>query len=237
MKIAGYLRTSLIEWPGRISSVIFVPGCNFRCPFCHNAELVDPQKIKKLSLLSTEEVLLDLRNRKKWIDGVVITGGEPTLQKDLGEFLRKCRKLGFGVMLETNGSCPEVLKKVLTERLVDFVALDFKTSLKQYSWVVGAKFNSDSIRQTLKILAGSGVDFELRTTVAPGIHNRKILEEMAKELKKILRSQDMPWIWQNFQPKNCLDKKFRRIRPFGVETMKGWRLIAMEHFPNLKIIE
>lgn len=207
MKIAGYLKTSLIEWPGKISSVIFVPGCNWRCPFCHNADLVDPKRIKKLPQIAEKEILTDLKKRKKWIDGVVVTGGEPTLQPDLPAFLQKCRTLGFVTMLETNGSKPTMIRKLLQLKLLDYLAMDIKGPLKE------------EIKKSLKIILKSGVPFELRTTVVPTIHNPKILKQMARQLEKIFReshhTQFVGWVLQTFQPNNCLEPKFEKIKPFS----------------------
>ena len=137
MQIAGYLKTSLIEWPGKIASVVFTPGCNFRCPFCHNPDLVDPRKLKKTKALKEDEVFKDLCSRKKWIDALVITGGEPTLQKDLAKFLKKIKKAGFLTMIQTNGTRPETLKEVLATRSprgrsVDYFCLDLKGDLENY---------------------------------------------------------------------------------------------------------
>ena len=132
MIIKGYLRTSLIEWPGKISSVVFVPGCNFRCPFCHNKDLVlHPEKLPSTP---EKEVFSDLKKRKKWIDGVVITGGEPTLQLDLPKFLQRIKDLGFLTMIETNGTKPEVLRKLLDMGLVDRLTMDIKAPLNSKNY-------------------------------------------------------------------------------------------------------
>lgn len=213
MKIVGYLRTSLIEWPRNISSVIFVPGCNFRCPFCHNADLVDPKKLKKLPLISEKEVLTDLKKRKKWIDGVVVTGGEPTLQPDLAKFLKKLKNLGFLIMIQTNGSKPAVIQDLISRKLVDYLTLDIKGDFKNYQNFTGVKNCASEVEKTLKIIGTSGVDFELRTTVVPGIHDSKILLEIAREIG------NYRWYLQNFQPKNCLDPKFKKIEPYSGEEL------------------
>lgn len=240
MKIVGYLRTSLIEWPGKISSIIFVPGCNFRCPFCHNANLVDPEKNKKLPLISEEEILSDLKKRKKWIDGVVITGSEPTLQPDLLDFLKKVKKLGFLTMIETNGSQTEAIRNLLTEKLIDYLTLDFKASLdERYSLAVGAKFDPQTWIDSWRLILKSKIPFELRTTVVPGIHDKKVLLTMAKQLKKEWQSDKMAefqgWFLQTFQPKNCLDSKFIKIRPYNRLKMEELLVSVKKIIPVAQI--
>lgn len=240
MKIVGYLRTSLLEWPGKISSIIFVPGCNFRCPFCHNANLVDPEKNKKLPLISEEEILSDLKKRKKWIDGVVITGGEPTLQPDLLDFLKKVKELGSLTMIETNGSQTEVIRNLLMEKLIDYLTLDFKAPAdERYSLVVGAKFDPQTWIDSGQLILKSGIQFELRTTVVPGIHDEKVLLTMAKQLKKEWQSDKVAafqgWFLQTFQPKNCLNSKFKKIKQYSKIEMEKLLTIIKKTIPNAQI--
>jgi len=233
MKIVGYLKTSLIEWPGKISSVIFVPGCNFACPFCHNANLVDPKKIKKLTIISEKEILADLKKREKWIDGVVITGGEPTLQSDLTDFLQKIKKLGFLTMIQTNGSQPEVIRNLLIRKLVDYLTLDLKGDFKNYQKFTGVKNYTPEVKKSLKIISDSGIDFELRTTVVPTIHNEKVLLKMAKDLKSII--ENCRWYLQTFQPKNCLSPKFNKIKPYSKMEMEGFVKAVSKIVPGTKL--
>jgi len=249
MKIAGFIKTSLVEWPGKIASVIFVPGCNFRCPFCHNRDLVDPFRIKGLRDFSEKSVLEDLKKRRKFIDGVVISGGEPTLQPDLPEFLEKCRGLGLETMIETNGTKPGVIAILLSRYLVDFLALDFKGPLdNRYAKIVGFKnFDPKIWMGSFEIILRSGIPFELRTTVVPGIHNEKVLLEMAGQLKKIIENCKLPacqtgrkiencsWYFQNFQPKNCLDPKFEKIKPFSKIELEEILKAAEKIIPEVKI--
>ena len=217
MKIVGYLRTSLIEWPGKIASVIFVPGCNFRCPFCHNSNLVDPQKIKKLPLIAEKEILSDLKKRKEWIDGVVVTGGEPTLQPDLAVFLQKIKKLGFLTMIQTNSSKPAIIRNLLKKKLIDYLTIDFKDSFT-------------NIQKSLKIILDSGIDFELRTTVVPTIHDEKVLLKMAGHLPRLTK---FPWFLQAFQPKNCLDPQFEKIKPYSKMEMEKFLRVVKKIFPSV----
>ena len=167
MKIAQLLPVTLIEYPGKVSALIYTEGCNFRCPFCHNAELVLPCKYK--SLIPEKEVLQLLQERSGFLDALAITGGEPTLQPDLIEFLYKVKDLGLLVKLDSNGSRPEVLKLALQLKLVDYVAMDVKTTFDKYDSLIGAQCNCNDIKDSIDIIRGFAPDYEFRTTVAPTI--------------------------------------------------------------------
>jgi pyruvate formate lyase activating enzyme len=211
MLIAGYLKTSLLDWPGKISGVIWTVGCNFRCPFCHNSGLIVYRK--GMDLIDEKDVLTDLEKRKQWIDGLVITGGEPTLQADLEGFVGKIRRLGFGVKLDTNGTSPSVLDHLFRRRLVDFVAMDVKTQWHLYSSLMGFTVNTHPVQDSLGAIFRSGVDYELRTTVVPGIHNEEILLGLARQLSATAREQrrkidKINWVWQNFVGRNSLNPEF-----------------------------
>ncbi|MBN1263663.1 MAG: anaerobic ribonucleoside-triphosphate reductase activating protein [Candidatus Pacebacteria bacterium] len=255
MKIAGYLKTSLIEWPTKIASVIFVPGCNFACPFCHNRDLVKINS-KKLKHHSEKIVLTDLKRRSKWIDGVAVTGGEPTLQPDLLGFSTKVKALGFKIMIETNGSRPEVIKKLLEAKLVDFWAMDYKTTFSDYENVVGIKSGGQSdpgsksaddpgslaagIKESMRLIIDSGLPFEFRTTIVPTIHDEKVLLTMARDLKNLFagcgrKIRDFSWVLQSFQPKNCLDPGFNEIEPFAVSQLKAFKKMISEMIPKTKL--
>lgn len=243
MKIAGYLRTSLIEWPGKIVSVIFVPGCNFRCPFCHNADLVDPRKIKKIRFIPEKEILADLKKRRKWIDGVVVTGGEPTLQPNLPALLAKLKRLDFATMMETNGTTPKVLSKLVAQKppAIDYLSLDFKAPLdKTYGQSVGLKsFDPQIWLKSLRIILKAGLPFELRTTVVPGIHDEKVLLQMARQLLRLMshvsRITNLVWHLQTFQPKNCLNPKFNKLKPYSRIEMEGFLGAVKKIIPGTRL--
>ncbi len=224
MKIAGYLKTSLIEWPGQVAAVVFTVGCNFHCPFCHNRDLVDPGKESGLKLISETEIIKDLSGRKKWIDAVVVTGGEPTFQTDLTEFLGKIKDLGFLRMVQTNGSRPEIVKRLIADKLVDYFSLDVKTFFSNYPKVTGVKSPAvgDDVKQTLVKLLQSGLPFELRTTVVPKLHPEKDLIKMAEEIRETAITEKgsrgvakIKWFLQQFQPVNCLDTRFEKEPAYG----------------------
>jgi len=227
MQIAGYLKTSLIEWPGKISSVIFTLGCNFHCPFCHNADLVDPAKFNKKMLLDERGVLDNLEKRKNWIDTVVITGGEPTLQKDLPKFLEKIKKIGLLTMIHTNGTDPRLIIQLLNCSIVDYICMDVKGDLENYSNYTN--YSNDQmvkqIEETMRLIINSEVGYEFRTTVVPGLHNLKNLSKLARQIKTMLdtkyKIQNTKWFLQQFRPINTLDKKFLEIKPFSEAELEA----------------
>ncbi len=168
MNIGGFQKLTLIDYPGRLATTVFTIGCSFRCPFCHNPELIgfNPNHNNQ----AEENFFKFLKSRKGKIEGVCITGGEPTVQNDLIEFIRKIRKLGFFVKLDTNGTRPDVLRKLFQENLLDFVAMDIKNYLEKYEKTVGTKVDLGRIKLSVELIRNSGVNYEFRTTVVPGLH-------------------------------------------------------------------
>jgi len=174
MKIAQILPTTLIDYPNRVAALIYTPLCNFRCPFCHNSELVLPEKIRKLQLIPENDILYFLREREKFLDALCITGGEPTLQEDLSRFIERVKQLGLLVKLDTNGSRPEVLKELFDNHLVDYVAMDVKGPAKRYSGLAGVHVDLDAVHRSIKLIIDRAPDYEFRTTVAPTITAKNI---------------------------------------------------------------
>lgn len=214
MRIGGFQKVTLIDFPAHIAAIVFLKDCNFRCPFCFNRDLV----LGNLPTISQRSILSFLKKRKKVLDGVVISGGEPTIQKDLEKFIMKVKKLNFKVKLDTNGASPEVLKRLIEKKIIDYIALDFKAPFdERYSKAVGREFNPEEIAISLELLSRAKIPFELRTTVVPGIHNKETLIKMAKQLKEIVGRRKIPWLWQNFQPKTCLNPEFEKKKPYKKE--------------------
>src|SRR3989338_4904059 len=176
MKIGGFQGFSLIDYPGKMAAIIFTQGCNFRCPFCHNTELVIPRLFKKS--VSERYVLEFLHERRKYLEGVVISGGEPTIQKDLVPFLEKIRKLGYCIKLDTNGSAPQVLNDVIPAKLVDFLAMDVKAPWSKYATLAGKKVNLKNIKESIRIIQDSGVPYLFRTTCVKKYLNRSDFMEI-----------------------------------------------------------
>ncbi len=233
MKIGGLQKVSLIDFPGSIAAIVFIKGCNFVCPFCFNRDLV----LSNLPTISQRSILAFLKKREKVLDGLVITGGEPTLQSDLEDFIRKIKKLGYRIKLDTNGALPLVIQKLLKKNLLDYVALDVKAPLdERYASAIGKKeFDSSAIRETISLLLKSKIPFELRTTVVPGIHDKKTLLRMAKQLKKTVGSKKINWFWQDFQPQNCLDPKFEKIKPYKKEELERFLKAAKRHYFEVEL--
>ncbi|MBQ9246330.1 anaerobic ribonucleoside-triphosphate reductase activating protein [bacterium] len=162
--IGGIQKTSLLDYPDKISTIVFTQGCNFNCGYCHNPSLIN---FKSKNDISTDVFFDFLKKRQGKLDGVVITGGEPTIQKELKPFIREIKALGFLVKLDTNGSNPFVLRELFYEKLLDYVAMDIKSSLARYSEVVGININTDNIKESIHLIMKSNVAYEFRTTVLP----------------------------------------------------------------------
>ena len=206
MKFSGLQKTSLVDFPNRVASVLFTPGCNLRCPYCHNWRIVvDP----KPPFLNEENALSMLETRKKYVDAVVITGGEPTLHKELPKFLKKLKEKGFAVKLDTNGFFPQVLEECLP--YVDYVAVDVKTALEKYGRL-GARSTADFL-QTLEMLKTGKVEYEFRTTVVPGFVDIEDITRIGELVKgaKILAIQQ-------FVPGDTLDRN-STIKPYTSEIL------------------
>ncbi|MGN1117523.1 MAG: anaerobic ribonucleoside-triphosphate reductase activating protein, partial [Acutalibacteraceae bacterium] len=164
MKIYGLQKMTLLDFPGKVACTLFTGGCNFRCPFCHNARLVT--ELDKDEVYSEEEIFEYLRKRVGILDGVCITGGEPLMNADIADFITKVRELGYAVKLDTNGSYPETLKNLIDRGLVDYIAMDIKNTPEKYAQTIGVKkFDFTPIKKSIEIIMQSGVPYEFRTTV------------------------------------------------------------------------
>jgi pyruvate formate lyase activating enzyme len=182
MPFGGLQKNSLIDFPGKLSCVLFFSGCNFDCPYCHNPELVHNNAVKRCSL--DERTLYGfLDGRKALLDGVVVSGGEPTLNKDLLPLCEKIKQMGFAVKLDTNGSRPRVIKRLIDEALVDYIAMDIKTDPFQYAPVIKRDYKPDPILTSIEIVMGSPVAYEFRSTCAKLIVNEQVIENIAKIIK------------------------------------------------------
>lgn len=181
MDIHGLNKTTLLDYPGRVASTVFTGACNMRCPFCQNADLVlDPASQPRIS---EEEVLAHIRKRKGIITGVCITGGEPTLQKDLLDFMRKIKDIGMDIKLDSNGYRPEVLRQVIHEGLADYIAMDIKSSPAGYERAAGVPIDMSRIRESISLIMGSGSEYEFRTTVVRELHDEATFEDIGELIK------------------------------------------------------
>lgn len=192
MKFYGMQKMTLLDYPGYVACTLFTGGCNFRCPFCHNALLV--LDLDENYTIPEEEVLAFLKKRQGLLDGVCVTGGEPLISKDIGDFLSKVKELGFKIKLDTNGTNPALLKELVSQKLVDYVAVDIKNSPEKYAETVGLKsFDMSTINETVNFLMTGSVDYEFRTTVTKQFHTEKSMEEAARFIRGAKR-----YFLQNF---------------------------------------
>lgn len=213
MLIGGFQKFSLIDYPGKICAIIFTQGCNFRCPYCHNPELVDP---KKFTIpLPEKEIFSFLEKRKGQLDAVEVTGGEPTLQKDLLAFLGKIKNLGFLVKLDSNGSSPDIIQKTIERGVVDYFAMDIKAPLKRYQEVVCSRINPDNIERTIRIIMNSGLDYEFRTTVVKSQLSPKDLLKIAQLIEGA-----KTYVLQKFIPSRTLDPSFKKEASYDDKEFK-----------------
>lgn len=179
MLISGFQKLTLLDYPGKVACTVFTGGCNFRCPFCHNASLVLPERISQES--DEEAVLSFLRKRQGVLDGVAVTGGEPLLHRDIARFLEEVRAMGFSVKLDTNGSFPDRLIELVRSGLVDRVAMDIKNSPELYPETVGIEgFDISAVERTKDYLLAGNVDYEFRTTVVKGLHTAESIQKAAE---------------------------------------------------------
>ncbi len=201
MKFGGWQKTSLIEYPGKVSTVLFTTGCNFKCPFCYNSDLVFCTD--KIQQIDEKDVLDTLSKRAKLYQAVIVTGGEPTMQNDLPGFFEEVKKLGLLTGLETNGTNPRMLKDLIESGLVDYVAMDIKAPLtwKKYSKAAGIKDKAliDNVKESVKIIMGSETDYEFRTTVVPKLHTEDDILSIAASIKGAKR-----YVLQQFTPKDTM---------------------------------
>ncbi len=231
MVIGGLQKISLLDYPGQVSAIIFTQGCNFRCHFCYNPMLVWPKKVGKVenkegdqtqNIIKEDDLLSFLQTRKNKLDAVVITGGEPTLHKDLPDFIKKIRQMGFLIKLDTNGTNPEMLKKLLSRNLLDYIASDFKAPLKRYEEVVSSPVDVEKISQSVKIIMESGLPYEFRTTLVSELLDKEDIKKMGEYIQGAEK-----WYLQKFQPApELVDQNFTKAKPYTDKQMQEIKEIA-----------
>jgi len=232
MKILGFQKQSLIEYPGRISAVVFLGGCNLRCQYCYVPHLVLPKEIKKQKEIPQKEIFSFLKERKKFLEAVAVSGGEPTVHKELPNFIKKIKKLSYLVELETNGTNPKILKYLIDKNLVDYVAMDIKHRLddfKRYKEITGnvlTKKMFENIKNSVKILISGKVNYEFRTTIMKEFHKPKDILEICKQIQgaKI-------YYLQNYQKNQTISgKTFTQFEEKEIEEI----LKKGQNFVNIK---
>ncbi len=230
MEIKGFVGVSLSDWDGKVSSVVFLPGCNFRCPFCYNKGLVlHPEEMPTVAYGQVEAYL---ETNQKWIDGVVLTGGEPTLHGDLPLLCARIKKMGFRVKVDTNGTNPAMMNRLIDEKLVDYVALDVKAPLtkEKYSEAcgVGAGPFLGKVGGVIQTLLNGSVEYEFRTTVIPTLHQTEDIEKICLTIKGCRK-----YALQNFKSEvETINPKYQNLKPFSGTQMENFLNVAKKIVPN-----
>lgn len=227
MRIDGLQKMTLLDFPGKVACTVFTGGCNFRCPFCHNALLVT--ELPKKPDYTDDEILSFLKKRAGLLDGVAITGGEPLMNPEIGDFIKEIRNLGYAVKLDTNGSFPDRLKTIVNEGLVDYVAMDIKNCKDKYAETIGLKsYDLSKIEESVEFLKSGTVDYEFRTTIVNEFHTVEDIRKAAEWIKGAKR-----YFLQNFVDSgNLIDSSVTGV---GKQTMLEMQKAAAEFVPQTKI--
>jgi pyruvate formate lyase activating enzyme len=230
MEIKGVIGVSLVDWDGKVSSVIFLPGCNMRCPFCYNTKLVlNP---KEMLTIPFEEIQNYLKKHEGWIDGVVITGGEPTIQEYLPILCEEIRKMNLTVKVDTNGTNPSMIRNLLKKGLINYVAMDVKAPLTEDAYSKASGVNTatllKSIDETIGTLLESGVEYEFRTTLVPTMHGASDIEKICEKIKGCRK-----YVLQNFKVDvETIDSNFQNLKPFSNAEVENLFKTAKNLIPN-----
>ncbi|MBO4697124.1 MAG: anaerobic ribonucleoside-triphosphate reductase activating protein [Lachnospiraceae bacterium] len=228
MQIHGLQKLTLLDFPGHIACTVFTGGCNFRCPFCHNAGLVLAPE--KAPLIPEDEFFAFLESRKGRLEGVAITGGEPTIQKDLPEFIRAVRAKGFAVKLDSNGQNPDMLEALLKEGLLNYVAMDIKNSRERYGETIGLPgFQTDKVERSVKLLMESGIDYEFRTTLMAELHDDASMEAIGQWIQGC-----KAYYLQSYRDSDEILAPGRYSAP-DKQTVERFREILLPYVPSVSI--
>jgi pyruvate formate lyase activating enzyme len=218
VKIGGLQKLTLIDYPQKVACTVFLSGCNFRCPWCYSGELVLPEKIKNHPEILEEDFFTFLEKRKGKLDGVVICGGEPTINPDIDTFLEKIKGKGFLIKLDTNGSFPEIIEKLLQKNLLDYIAMDIKAPLEKYKEVVGAEIDTEKIKKSVEIIKKSGINYEFRSTLISDFHTPEDIIKMGE----IIQSAEKYFL-QSFRPEKTIEDSFLLKSSFSKEEMEQFK--------------
>lgn len=229
MIIKGFQKLSMIDYPGNVASVIFLFGCNFNCGFCHNPELRNAEKAEEVKTYEEKEVLDHLEQNLGFIDGVVFSGGEPTLSSDLPEFIKKVYDLGLKIKIDTNGTNPEMLQDLLNKKMLDAVSMDFKASFENYENIVRTKVDPEKIKKSIDIIKRVP-NYEFRITTAPGITKDDILK-ISEYLKSV--GANKQFVIQQFRPNRCSDKEFEKLEKTHDSILEDFANIARPFFEKV----
>ena len=240
MFIGGFQKFTMLDYPGKIAATIFTTGCNFRCPYCHNPELVDPKLIDYDNNIEEEEILKFLRSRKGDLDGICITGGEPTLQIGLKNFINRVKEMGFFVKLDTNASHFSIVNDLIDSNLVDHWAIDIKTSPRKYRIMTNKDSIIENIEKSIKSITNSKAELELRTTVVPGYINCQDITETIDWINKIdknIFSKLSRYAIQDFKSGKTLHNGFKNVTPYTKEKLEKMAEKLREHCENVVVLD
>lgn len=212
MIFGGLEKSTLIDYPGKVACMVYTIGCNFHCPYCHNPELVNETSEQQIA---EEEVLAFLDTRKGLLDGVVITGGEPTIHDDLLAFMEKVKAKGFLVKLDSNGTRPEIIREAIEKKLVDYIAMDIKSPLAKYSNIVARPVDTEKVRESIELLMASPVEYEFRTTVVKALLPEEDILEIGREIEGAKR-----YYLQEFVPTKILNPQFKKKVSYTKEELE-----------------
>ena len=229
LQIKGFIPNTMLDWEGMLASTIFLPGCNFRCPFCQNPDLVlHPERLETVPLAEVKDYL---REREGWVEGVCITGGEPCLHQGLPELCAELKAEGVGVKLDTNGSVPDMLQRVIDDGLVDYVSMDIKAPLEPRPYKVATGVDRpemlEAVFSSIHLIRASRLGHEFRTTVVPMMHGPAEVARIAEFLQGEER-----FVLQHFSPRDTLDPRFASLRPFTEEDMETMLAAASRFVPG-----
>lgn len=228
MIIKGLQKLSLIDYPAHTCCVIFTAGCNFRCSFCSNRDLVlNPEKLPTIPL---EEFYQFLKDQKQWLDAVCICGGEPTIHQDLSEHIQRMRELGYKIKLDTNGTNPAMVEKLINDKLLDYIAMDIKSPLHKYEQVVNVPVDLEKIAQMVTLLLQNRVAYEFRTTAVPTLIDEHDFELIGKWIKGAER-----YFIQQFSNKSCLKRALEQLGPFSLEKLERFKAIMQPYVTYVEI--
>lgn len=229
IEIKGLIESSFLDWDGKIVTTIYLSNCNFRCPFCHNWELIDnPGGFNTVPITDLD---LLLRSHHDFLDGVCITGGEPTLYKGLPGFVEHIRELGFKVKLDTNGAKPEMLRQLLEKNRLDYIAMDIKGPLdNRYNRPAGVKVDLTKIEESIDLIMGSTVDYEFRTTIVPTILGTDDIKDIVKRLAGAKK-----FALQQFVPDHARSEQLRNVRPYDNEQTRAFKELAKNEIEHVVV--
>ncbi len=219
MNFKGIHKTSLVDYPGKISTVLFAGGCNLNCRYCYNPELVNNSK--ELETLKVNDILASLKKRKKLIDGVVISGGEPTLLKNIDVFIESIKGIPLSVKIDTNGLKPDIIEALLSKNLLDYIAIDIKTSPEKYESLTRKKIDFTHIKRTIDMVKKSGVDYEIRTTCIPDYITLDDIKIIKKEIGKVKK-----YFLQQFVNKLTMDTGMQIVKPYPVPVLNEFKEVV-----------